>query len=264
MLHLFLDDSGKESQQTNPWVCMAGYLADHQTLLGLYGKWSQLLIRHGISEIHMKQLIPMTGQYKNLSWDVSKRDGVIQEFIEAINETNMWGLGVAVEVAAWRRQKAKHPKLDWGTIQEFCVGRILRRTASHLDAAKIDNDLAIVFDTDPEFGASRFNMFCALMGHRQELARRLSSITFGHPTYYPGLQCADLLVWETRKELMQKREGYESTRRWRAMLAQMPNYHLKYVSGERWSDASFEDAASEIIALFSPSESSSVSDGASR
>ena len=170
---------------------MAGYLADHQTLLKLYGEWSQLLIRHRISEIHMKQLIPIVGQYEKLGWDIAKRDAVLDEFIEAINETRMWGLGVAVEVAAWRRQKARHPKLDWGTIQEFCLGRILRRTANHLDAAKIDDSLALVFDTDPEFGAGRFNMFSALMGHREEMARRLSSITFGHPAHYPGVNAGE-------------------------------------------------------------------------
>jgi hypothetical protein len=32
MIHLFLDDSGKESQSTNPWVCMAGYLANQEAL----------------------------------------------------------------------------------------------------------------------------------------------------------------------------------------------------------------------------------------
>ena len=59
MIHIFLDDSGKESQSTNPWVCMAGYLAELEPLVALNGKWRQLLIRHGISEIHMKNLIPM-------------------------------------------------------------------------------------------------------------------------------------------------------------------------------------------------------------
>jgi hypothetical protein len=249
MLHLFLDDSGKESQQTNPWVCMAGYLADDQTLLELYGKWLQLLVRHGISEIHMKHLIPIEGQYGKLGWDAAKRDAVIGEFIQAINETRMWGLGVAVEVAAWRRQKAAHPELNWRSIQQFCLERILRRAVNHLCKADINDTLALVFDTDPEFGTNRFGLFCALMGHDQRAARRLASVTFGHPAHYPGLQCADLLVWETRKELMQKDGGYQSTKRWRDMFTKMPDYHLEYVAGERWNDASFEAALPEITRL---------------
>jgi Protein of unknown function (DUF3800) len=258
MLHLFLDDSGKESHQTNPWVCMAGYLADYETVNQLNGKWMQLLIKHGIGEIHMKQLIPISGQYKELGWDVPKRDAVVGEFIQAINETRMWGLGVAVEVEAWRKQKKKHPQLSWGTVQQFCLERLLRRTVDQLHAAGIDDTVALVFDTDPEFGPNRFNLFCALMGHDERAARRLSSITFGHPVYYPGLQCADLLVWETRKELMQKHNGYQSTKRWQAMFTQMPDYHLDYIAGERWGDASFEDAMPQIIANLPSSGASST------
>lgn len=248
MFHLFLDDSGKESHPTNPWVCMAGYLIDHQTILELNRRWLRLLSRYGISEIHMKQLIPMTGQYQNLGWDTAKRDSVVEEFVQAINECKMSGVGIAVEVAAWRRRKREYPNLQWGSVQQFCLERILRRVVDKLHSAEIDGTIAVVFDTDPEFGPNRFNVFCALMGHDQRAARRLSSITFGHPVYYPGLQCADLLVWETRKELMQKKDGYQSTRRWRAMFSNMPNYQLQYIAGERWDDTTFEDAMPDIIA----------------
>jgi hypothetical protein len=246
MIHLFLDDSGKESQPQNPWVCMAGYLADYEPLIGLHGTWRQLMLRHGIQEIHMKQLIPMAGMYQNLGWDHDKRDAVVQDFVRAINETRMSGVGVAVETAAWAKCKKEHPSPAWGTIQQFCLERLLSRVIEQMHDAGIDDTLALVFDTDPDFGPNRFNLFCALMGHDPRATRRLSSITFGHPVYYPGLQAADLLVWETRKELMQKREGYRSTRRWEAMFTKMPNYHLEYTVGERWDDAQFAAKMPEI------------------
>jgi len=85
------------------------------------------------------------------------------------------------------------------------------------------------------------------MGHDERAARRFASVTFAHPIYYPGLQAADLLVWETRKELMQQADGYQSTRRWRAMLKGMPNYHLEYTVGERWDDKIFEAAMPQLI-----------------
>ena len=149
-----------------------------------------------------------------------------------------------------------------GTAQQFCLERILSRVIRQMSDAGMDDTLNLVFDTDPEFGPNRFNLFCALMGHDERAARRLTSITFGHPVYYPGLQAADLLVWETRKELMQKREGYQSTRRWRDMFAQMPNYHLEYIAGERWDDEAFETAIPDLLAKFSASKSSAAGEGA--
>jgi hypothetical protein len=250
MIHLFLDDSGKESQAGNPWVCMAGYLAGYDPLVELNGKWGQLLLRHGISEIRMKQLIPMTGMYENLGWDADKRDAVIQDFVQAINETRMSGVGVAVETTAWNKRKKEYPDLAWGTIQQFCLERVLSRVIGQMHDAGINETLASVFDTDPEFGSNRFGLFCSLMGYDRRAARRLGSITFAHAVYYPGLQAADLLVWETRKQFLQQQEGYQSTRRWRAMFTRMPHYHLEYSVGECWDDQQFEKAMPEIIEKF--------------
>lgn len=114
MIHLFLDDSGKESQPQNPWVCMAGYLVGIEALTELIGKWRQLLLRHGISEIHMKQMIPLTGMYAHLGWDHNKRDDVVREFVQVINESKMSGVGVAVEMPAWTKLKKKPPQVTHG------------------------------------------------------------------------------------------------------------------------------------------------------
>jgi hypothetical protein len=165
MLHCFLDDSGKDSAPSNPYVCMAGYLADLDALTGLIQKWLQLLVKHGISEIHMKDLIPISGQYKNLGWDIPKRDSVLDDFIQVIQETRLTGVGVALEMAAWRKLKKDNPNLNFGNVQQFCLQRILRLIIDRLHVAKRDDKIALVFDTDPEFGANRFNIFCALMGH---------------------------------------------------------------------------------------------------
>jgi hypothetical protein len=260
MIHLFLDDSGKESQATMPWVCMAGYLADYDVTVSLIEKWHQLLITHRIRERHMKHLIPISGPYAKLGWDTEKRDAVVHEFIQAINETHMFGVGVAVEMAAWRKRKKDHPELAWGTVQQFCLERILMRVIGQLQDAGMDDSLALVFDTDPEFGITRFNLFCALMGHDERAARRLTSITFGHPEHYPGLQAADLLAWETRKELMQKKNGQQSTRRWQAMFTRMPDYHLEYTVGERWDDEAFGRALPQIIKTLPLSSAESESE----
>lgn len=247
MIHCFLDDSGKDGQSSNPWVIMAGYLLGFDAVVNLNEKWLQLLMKHRISEIHMKDLIPLVGMYVKLGWEIPKRDEVLQEFVQVIREAKLIGVGVAVEMAAWNKQKKDHPELTWGAgVQQFCLERILSRMIEMLHDAGVDEKIALVFDTDPEFGANRFNLFCALMGHDPRAAQRLTSITFGHPAHYPGLQCADVLAWETRKEQIQKAGGYKSTKRWDQLFAAMPEYSLDYM-GERWDDAQFEKAMPEIL-----------------
>src|SRR5271168_1449060 len=69
VIYGFLDDSGKEGQATNPYVVMAGYVGSLDSWLELSVKWLNLLVKHGISAIHMKDLIPLTGEYKTRGWD---------------------------------------------------------------------------------------------------------------------------------------------------------------------------------------------------
>jgi hypothetical protein len=246
MVHCFLDDSGKEGQETNPYVCMAGYAMTSATVQDLADKWVPLLNKHQISEVHMRNLIPLSGPYKSLGWDIEKRDAVLADFIEVVRKLPMLGVGVAVDMEAWRSFKAAYPELDMRGAQQFCLERVLRRIVDRLHEVGVRDELALVFDTDPEFGSNRFRIFSDLLGHDRRAAERLTSITFGRPEWYPGLQCADMLVWETRKELIQRAGGHKSTRRWDATFADMPDYKLDYI-GELWDAEAFNQALPQLI-----------------
>jgi hypothetical protein len=244
-VHCFLDDSGKESHQSMPYVCMAGYFTDGGALNRLHEQWLALLFKHGIEVIHMKELIPLAGQYRDLGWDIPKRDAVLAEFIEAIRQSQITGVGVAMDMAAWRKIKKDHSDLRWGTAQEFCLSRILRQIVDRLTAANLDGIVALVFDRDPEFAAGRLSLYSDIVGHDPRARRLIKSVTFADARWYPGLQAADLLVWETRKEQCQKAEGYKSTKRWDQLFAAMPNYHLDYI-GELWDETAFQQALPQI------------------
>src|ERR1700730_6317379 len=181
-----------------------------------------MLLKHGISGLHMRQLIPIEGEYKERGWDVPKRDEVISDFISAIKKANLTGIGIAIEMAYWRNLKKQYPDVKFGSAQEFCFQRILRKIVDRLHAAQLEGEVAILFDRDPEFAANRMNIFSSVLQHDRLANELLASITFAKPHRYPGLQCADLLAWETRKELVQRDAGYKSTKRWEQLLAQMP------------------------------------------
>lgn len=255
-IHCFLDDSGKESQPTMPYVVLAGYFAEMSIWIALWERWVELLLKHGISGIHMKELIPMEGEYKSKGWDVVKRDQVVGDFITEINRANLVGIGIAVEVSAWRTVKKLNPAVPFGTVQDFCFGRILRRIVDRLDAAQLDGKVALVFDRDPEFSSNRINLFNYCLQQDSRARRLLASIMFADPNVYPGLQCADLLAWETRKDLVQKAGGFRPTKRWRELFAKMPDYKLDYM-GEFYNGGEFDRFLPQVIEGYQPSGSSS-------
>jgi hypothetical protein len=238
-LHCFLDDSGKEGHQSNPYVVLAGYFGEREAWATLQTKWAQLLLKHRISALHMKHLIPLEGEYKRLGWDMEKRDAVVTEFIKEIQGASIGGIGIAVEMAAWRATKSANPKLFFGTAQQWCFSRIVRLLIDDMKAAKIEGEIALVFDRDEEFAAARINLFNSAIRHDPDARRLLVSVMFADPSRYPGIQCADLLAWETRKEMVQRSGGHKSTKRWELLIPRMPPYTLEYV-GELWDQPKFD------------------------
>src|ERR1700730_2967548 len=123
---------------------MAGYFAQMDALNSVHQKWALLLLKHGIPGIHMKELIHLSGTYRDLGWDIPKRDVVLNDFIGVIREERLVGVGVAVKMSAWRGMVKDHRDVDFGTVQEFCLQRILRRVVDRLNSAQAEDSFALV------------------------------------------------------------------------------------------------------------------------
>lgn len=246
MIRAYFDDSGKESTPSGQFVCMAGYLADSSYWELFASEWRQRLLEHGISSIHMKDLIPLQGEYKKLGWDAAKRDEVLKQFIQVIKATRLIGFGVGVDALAWRELRKVYSKLD--DVQTFCFARTMRMVIETVKAAAPRDFVAIHFDPDPQFGAARLRLFDEIWGHDPTARSYLASITFADKIIFSPLQAADLLAWETRKELIQKTGGFESTERFKELFTALAGIDLQYHS-ELWDREQIETRALEILGL---------------
>ena len=245
-IRAYFDDSGKESTPTEPFVCMAGYLADDSFWLQNATRWRQQLLRHGISCVHMRDLIPMQGEYKNLGWDGAKRNAVLGDFINIIKQTQLVGFGVGVDARAWRDLRELYPKLD--DVQTFCFARIMRMVTDRIKLVAPKDFVAVYFDFDPEFGAVRLRLFNEIWRKDADARTFLMSLTFADMKTYMPLQAADLLAWETRKELVQKAGGWDSTPRYKELFTALEGADLDYTS-ELWDRAEIESRALDILGI---------------
>ena len=242
----YFDDSGKESTPNGDFVCMAGYLAD-SGFWELFAKsWLQRLLEHGISSIHMKELIPIQGEYKNLGWDAPKRNAVLSDFIHVIKSIGPVGFGVGVDARAWRELRKLRPNLP--DVQTFCFARTMKMVIERMKAAAPRDFVAVYFDPDPEFGAARLRLFDAIWRRDPDAREYLASIKFANNVIYSPLQAADLLAWETRKELVQKAGGFESTPRYKDLFQALEGVDLQYHS-ELWNEAEIKARALEICGI---------------
>jgi len=125
MIHCFFDDSGKESDQGNKFVCIAGYMAVGDSVWSILANgWWHQLVRHGLVWLHMKDFMQSQGEYVSLGWDWPKKKAVLEDFIQVIKSAQLIGFGVAIDADAWKLVPKELTRVE-GNAQQFCFMRIM-------------------------------------------------------------------------------------------------------------------------------------------
>jgi Protein of unknown function (DUF3800) len=246
VFHCYFDDSGKESEPTNRFVVIAGYLAVDIVWDRLEHVWSHLLIKHGLSHVHMKDIL---GVAKAKGWDIPKLNSVLADFIRAIKAApGLIGFGVAVDADEWRKLSPERRK-RFGDAQEFACSRIVRRVRDRLIEAGHERELlGIFFDQDFEFARRRITLIEELRKRSPDLRNALAQVTFADAELFYPLQAADLLAWETRRHLINRVGGKLNTARWAELMAALPHGEFEYAAGEYWDKALIDSELPKVEA----------------
>jgi hypothetical protein len=233
VIEAYFDDSGKESDHTHRFVVLAGYMAAEGLPWNrFYQAWRHLLLRHGLPHIHMKDIL---GIAQAKGWDIPKLNEVLREFIAAIKDAQLIGFGVAVDANEWRAL-SKERRKRFGDAQEFCCSRILRRIVDRLNEAGFpEEQISITFDRDWEFARRRLTLIEEISKRAPQIRRNLAQLSFADSEHFYPLQAADLLAWETRRELAHRIEGERGTARWAELMTALPYGELDYAAGEYWN-----------------------------
>jgi hypothetical protein len=236
VIEAYFDDSGK--QAASPYVCIAGYLADYSYWTPFVMQWRHLLWKHGISALHMNELMTGNGEFSSIEWK-HKKDAVVSEFIEVIVANRLIGFGVAVESAYWNSLPRAFQKRN-GNAQEFCFERILRRIRGRLTLADSRDYVSIIFDHDMEFSKPRLTKFDNVMKRDDWARERYSSITFANSRVHIPLQAADLLAWTTRRSLQDRASDVTAPHAFMKLVDHAEKGRLEFACGEYWDKEEFE------------------------
>jgi hypothetical protein len=242
VLYCFFDDSGKESDPTHDFVVLAGFFTNYWELFDT--KWLNLLLKYDLPYIHLRDAISVG---KKKGWDVQRLNGVLSEFASAIRESNLVGVGVGVHMDAWR-EVPKSLRNRFGDAQIFCCSRVIRRIMDRLETVGLNQEkITIVFDQDFEFARRRLRLFEELRKQYEPIRERVVQVSFADSrTFYP-LQAADMLAWETRRQLVNAAGGKQSTVRWRELTAAMPSGQIEFAVGEFWTRGWFDREMPKLI-----------------
>jgi hypothetical protein len=228
VIRAFFDDSGKESDPSNRVVCIAGYMAAGETPWNILGeRWRQVLLTHGISWLHMKDFMADKDEYEALRWDWPKKRAVLEDFIGAIRAAGLIGFGVGLDADEWRKVPKDVTKKQ-GDAQQFCFARIMRMIVERMKTSVPRDFVSVYFDCDRNFTPTRFQRFIGIRDRDPE------------PKVYIPLQAADLLAWESRKDVLRRIGGFESREEFDSMFQILPDYFPTYLS-ELWLESDINE-----------------------
>jgi hypothetical protein len=133
-----------------------------------------------------------------------------------------------------------------GDAQQFCFLRILKSVVERIKRSAPDEYISITFDCDKAFTPSRFQRYINLREQLPEARRYFSAFTIAEPIIYTPLQAADLLAWETRKDLLRQIEGYQSRPEFKHMLSILPGFFPDYTA-ELWTEQKLENEFGPLL-----------------
>ena len=242
-MYCFFDDSGQESDATHHYVVMAGFMTNYWELFDT--RWLSLLLKYDLPYIHLREIV---GMAKERGWDIPKMHSVLGEFSTVIRESNLVGIGIGVHMEAWR-EVSMSLRESLGDAQVFCCSRVVRRIMDRLETVGLRGErLTIIFDQDFAFARPRLRLFEELKKRYQPIRERVAQVSFADSRTFYALQAADMLAWETRRELVNQSGGKESTKRWKELTAALPSGQVEFAVGEFWTKQWFDRELPKVIA----------------
>jgi hypothetical protein len=235
LLEAYFDDSGQESDRTNRFVCIAGYLSPTGQWEEFNRRWGELLVKHGLADLHMKLWSKIK---RDKGWSDEHADDVLNEFIDVIRSGRLWGFGAGVDAQQWRAlPRAKRDK--FGSAQEFVMQRVFRLIADETEAAGLLQPFNLVFDQDEQFSKPRLSRYYDVKKIDPVAKQRASVISFADAKTCLSLQAADLLAYLTRARLLEREEGKPESALWKRLMTPLPGMVSKY-SWDGWTGPNIE------------------------
>ena len=232
VLEGYYDDSGKEDD--GPLVCLAGYLAPSDTHWPPFmDRWGQLLMVHDLAELHMKTFRRLA---EKKGWDATKQTAVLREFIDVIRTSQLMGFGMGLDAVAWKALSRERRK-RFGTAQEFAMQRILRMTIEKMISVGLTHrHINVVFDQDEEFCKPRLTRYFGARKADRVFKQSVPIISFADARVCYPLQAADLLVWFSRRRLLERWNTKRSPDPLFSHLITPPDGEVLHYEWEGWDE----------------------------
>ena len=221
--------------------CLGGVAAATHHWSLFEDAWSALMDDYpGLPEFHAEHCVNRRGYWE--SWDdPEQRDAALLRFVDLIAASQLpfpMGFVVAIDLDAYRQSKRVSDDNPWVFAFRHTLDRVVEMQGFFNKATGSTERVSLFFDKKDRV-AGRVNRLVSDI--RDELP--IGAVAFDDSQNQPGLQAADLIVYEARKALTEVIIGEKPMREsWRRLMNSSTFSGTRRVWAERWDAEALEFA----------------------
>jgi len=199
MLMAYFDDSGTHG--ASDVIAVAGYASDKLRWDSFGREWQRMLRRRKSRPIHMTDLENLRKDFsRSKGWDKKRQQDLIQEATRIINKRARMAVGNVVIRADWDKAVPDSVKKMWGGPYGWCAAECMAQISKWSELQKIKDKVHFVFERGTKGYGQLLDTLKEMTNDREINEKyRMNGFSFGDKSI-PGLQAADMLVYEFWKE----------------------------------------------------------------
>jgi uncharacterized protein DUF3800 len=211
----YFDESG--THKGSPVIIVAGCLSTNEQWAKFSEEWRAVLKRYGLDYFRMSQFENRKGPFKSLT--DSDRHRLLEQLIGFIKIRQRIGIGIKLKVADYYEVGRDFPFLFHKQPYAFCAMQCQIQLRLWAERNQHNEPIAYVYESGADYTGQILSAYDFARKIAPQLgdALRLGSLSFGSKYDLLPLQAADVLAYETYKDVSNWLAGSPRPLRWPLM-----------------------------------------------
>lgn len=213
VFYLYADESGKFNRKSE-YTSFCGFVAPDLEWWRFGQEWEACRFGWEVPAVHMADIahpenseawLKVKQRWGN-TWD-KRKDDMLMSFGKLVYTANLVCVGSTIDAAHYEKMPDTDYKRDMKDPLYLAFYNLVRNAIDKLDNLHTEHTLSVVIDDDQQSSENYYNLLGAMRKQfPKEVSERISALGFGNDVAYPGLQAADMLAYESRRLMVERKK----------------------------------------------------------
>lgn len=212
IFHVYADESGKLGNSDYTSFC--GYVGFSPEWERVSMEWNSCRLRWGVPPIHMAKIRyperdeqwATTKESWGSEWE-GKAEVMLREFAKIVLHSSIVCIGAVIDSAHFRNMQNEDFKDAARTPHYLCFHEIVMSAVEKTELIGSDHSISLVLDDAEDYSIGCYSLLNQLKRQFPKIRKRVVGLCFVNDAEYPGVQAADMISYETRRMMVERKQN---------------------------------------------------------